>query len=1084
MRKLLLFFLLLMGTAAYSQKTVSGKVMDKAGASVPFTSVTVKGKNTGVQTDQNGEFYLRVSVNDVLIFSNTSFLNAELVVGEAAYYTVTMQRKENTIQEVVVTSAFNITRSSRSVSSNIQSVNADKLNTVRSPNINNALAGKVAGVQVRSQSGAALGRETAVRLRGENALGAGAGAIYVVDGTIISSASSLNGVIISGSSDINLDDVEELNVLQGPAAAALFGPDGSNGAIVITTKKGRKNNTSGIEVNSAIYFDNIFVTPKYQNAYAGGSSADFYRYTWQPGQPLAWKSLDGKFYHDYIDDASWGPRIAGQEYIPWYAWYGGHENAYKTARLTAQPSNVRDFYNQGITKQNNINFVRGGDNYKVRVSYTNLDVEGIIPGTYLKKNSFNTNVTLDLNPYVSVNANINYMNQQRNAENNDNYANAGSGSFNQWFHRDLDMNIMRNLRYLRTPGGIYASWNHNNPAAYSATDESAFYSANYWLNPFTFFDLVKAPDNRDRFYGDAGITFKITRDLKIRGTYRRNQLVSKSSLTYPSEMEKSSTQSSFNQFEGNGLAGYGITNISSTRQNYELLASYSKKIRSFQLNGNAGIDLLKSLDESYRINTVGGLKVPGLYSIANSESTPKNSSSATGNTQAYIPLNQRAWFVRADAGYKNTLFVEGSFRRNFLSSEPAGKSIDAYSMGASVIFSEWLKDKSILSYGKIRASVGQVNNRLAAFQLYNTYTPNAADVFTMSEPNTFIDPSLHGSVNTEKEIGIETRWLKNRIGFSFTYWDRSNTDFPVSVSISSTTGYNGFRTNAGKIEKKGIELQAFLNPVRSEKFDWRLDASFSKLIRNQVVSIAPGVNRLTVASGAFSGSSSAYTVSSVDQPWGQLFGGGIKKLNGKPVLQSNGLYTKQTEVNFGSVLPDYTGGVQSSMKLFERFSLNVNVDYQVGGKFFSLSDFWGTYSGLTARTATLNDKGNSVRDQVADGGGVRVDGVDASGKDVTYYVDAQTYFHQFRQNNIAENSVFDLTYVKLRELSIGYDLPVAKLFRTKWISGINFSLVGRNVLLLYTKNRDFDPSEISQVQGEDGQMPGTRSLGFNLKLNF
>ncbi|MGF2412932.1 MAG: hypothetical protein ACQUYJ_11435, partial [Ferruginibacter sp.] len=489
--------------------------------------------------------------------------------------------------------------------------------------------------------------------------------------------------------------------------------------------------------------------------------------------------------------------------------------------------------------------------------------------------------------------------------------------------------------------------------------------------------------------------------------------------------------------------------------------------------------------ERYQINTIGGLKVPGLYSIANSVSAAKNSNpnSPTGNPQSIIPLKQRAWFLRGDVGYKNFVFAEGSFRRNFISSEPAGKSIDAYSVGTSLIFSEFFKEKKILSYGKLRASIGQVNNRLLPFQLYNTYAPNASDLFTMSEPNTFIDPNLHGSVNTEKELGIETRWFKNRFGVSVTYWDRSNTDFPVNINISSTTAYNGFRTNAGKIEKKGIEIQAFVNPIRTDKFDWRIDASFAKL-KNKIVALAPGITRLTVANGAFAGSSSAYTVNAVNQPWGQIFGGGIKRLNGKPILTVDGLYTKQNEVNFGSVLPDYTGGVQSTMRLFTNFSLNVNVDYQVGGKFFSLSDFWGTYSGLTARTATLNDKGNSIRDLVADGGGVRVDGVDATGKDQTFYVDAQTYFHQFRGSNIAENSVYDLTYVKLRELSLSYDLPVSKLFKNKQISGINFSLVGRNLLLLYTKVKDFDPSEISQVQGEDGQMPGIRSLGFNIKLNF
>ena len=162
----------------------------------------------------------------------------------------------------------------------------------------------------------------------------------------------------------------------------------------------------------------------------------------------------------------------------------------------------------------------------------------------------------------------------------------------------------------------------------------------------------------------------------------------------------------------------------------------------------------------------------------------------------------------------------------------------------------------------------------------------------------------------------------------------------------------------------------------------------------------------------------------------------------------------------------------------------MNIDYQYGGKFFSLSDFWGTFSGLTARTATLNDKGNSIRDAVADGGGVHVFGVDNTGKSVDYYVDAQTYYHQFRNANIAEYSIYDLSFVKLREFSLGYKLPVDRMGIARYIKGATFSVIARNPYLLWSKTKDFDPSEISAVQGEDGQYPGTRSIGVNLKLNF
>ncbi len=328
------------------------------------------------------------------------------------------------------------------------------------------------------------------------------------------------------------------------------------------------------------------------------------------------------------------------------------------------------------------------------------------------------------------------------------------------------------------------------------------------------------------------------------------------------------------------------------------------------------------------------------------------------------------------------------------------------------------------------------------------------------------------------------RFLKNRVGFNVTYWDRTNKDFPINTGVPAQTGVTTLSVNAGEIAKKGWDVTAFVKPVATNNLEWEITGTWGYLTKNEVVSIYPGINRVVTASGAFSTTSSAYLVSEINQPWGQLFGGGITKINGKPQLTSAGLFIRQADTKFGSALPQYTGGVQNNFTLFKNFTINVNIDYSYGGKFFSLSDFWGTFSGLTARTAELNDRGIPVRDPVADGGGVHVFGVDATGKDVDYYVDAQTYFHQFRNGNISENSVYDLTFVKLRELSIGYRIPVDKLGIGKYVRTAVFSVVSRNPWLIYSKTRGFDPSEISATYGEDGQLPGTRSFGVNLKLGF
>ena len=317
MRRFLSLFTMLMlcGVLAFAQsRVVTGKVTDVDGNPVSFATVKIKGTPTGLSADANGAYSIRVNSNAVLVISGASFKETEVPVGTQNVLNTVLEKGGTDLKEVVVTSAFGIKRTARSTASNAQQVSSEQLNTIRQQNVNDALSGKVAGVQVQSQAAGKLGVGAVIRLRGENSLSAGTGALYVVDGTII-----------SNSSDINTDDIEDINVLQGPAAAALFGSEGANGAIVISTKRSKRGSKNvGLEINSTVQFDKVYILPNYQNTYAGGNGIfgrELTLYQWQPGQPEAWKALDGKYYPEYTEDESWGPRMVGQEYIPWYGWF-------------------------------------------------------------------------------------------------------------------------------------------------------------------------------------------------------------------------------------------------------------------------------------------------------------------------------------------------------------------------------------------------------------------------------------------------------------------------------------------------------------------------------------------------------------------------------------------------------------------------------------------------------------------------------------------------------------------------------------------------------------------------------------------
>ena len=312
----LLSVLMLFCALAYGQtRTVTGRVTDEQGNPIPFASIKIKGSQTGVSADINGVFTLRAQKGDVLEVSAIGQKAGSITIGDQGSYSVSLQKNEGeNLTEVVVTSAYNTKRTARSTSYNAQNISSEQLNTIRQTDLNNAMAGKVAGIQVRSQSAAKLGSDgySTIRLRGESGIQSASNVLYVIDGTPISTASS---------GDLNPDDVEDISVLQGPAAAAIFGPAGANGAIVITTKKAKRGQRgAGVEANMGVTFDKIYITPNYQNSYAGGGSSELIQFKWEAGMPDEWKALDGKYYPDYSDDASWGPRMAGIDYIPLYDW--------------------------------------------------------------------------------------------------------------------------------------------------------------------------------------------------------------------------------------------------------------------------------------------------------------------------------------------------------------------------------------------------------------------------------------------------------------------------------------------------------------------------------------------------------------------------------------------------------------------------------------------------------------------------------------------------------------------------------------------------------------------------------------------
>lgn len=1085
MRKItLLVCVLVLSVPVFAQTTRTGVVRDEKGEPIPFATVAVVGTKTAVVADANGAFSINAADGAQLRITATGHQTKTVTVSGNAI-SVALSTSNVQLSEVVVT-ALGIRRRSDVLSSSQQGIKGESLTSTRITDVNQALAGKISNVQVRTQSAAKLGSQSAIRIRGANSVsGLSNDPLYVVDGTPLDDINF-----------INMDDVADLQVLKGPGATALYGQRAANGAILITTKKAGRN-SSNISVTSTYSFDNVGLLPKYQNEYSGGSAGvGWQTYTWKAGDPIEWKALDGKRYHTYSDDASWGPKMDGSEYVPWYAWFPGSKYSFKTASLTPRPNNVKDFYNTGQNVLNNVAFSRGGSDYSIRLSYTNQYQAGLIPNSRLNRNFISTQSSYDINKHFTATLDLNYVNQKVDGEFSDTYGNNASGSFNQWFHRDVDTKILKELQDFRTPTGAIPGWNLDDGTP-GRPDAAAFYAGTaYWTNPFTYYSLISAVNTQDRLYGSAGLTYKLNNNFKITGTARRNQRNThyESKLPYIFEFSTQDLQSALAINANAGTrpvtATYRTYDVRQIESNYEFLGSYNQRFGQFTLDANVGGNIRQNTYSSLDNGTKGGLVVRDFFNLANSRVTPFYF--ATTRTQKIV----RSLYGSVDLNWDNTVILNGTLRNDWSSALPTKSNSYLYpSIGASFLFTKYVEQTlPFLSFGKVRGTWAEAGSDLDPYNLdllYSVGTNQWNGNILMTTPDKAIDSNIVPQLTKSFEVGFDLRFIKNRIGLSATYYNENVTNSIVSVTTPSASGFSSKLINAGKLNRKGVEVTIDGYPVRNATLSWNIAVNFAKN-RSKVVALYPNLDAYYLGGSDYSSSTGAAGYapgvwSIVGQEWGQIRGRGIKKnADGVNVLNANGTYAYTDNVNFGTVLPDYTGGVVNTLS-YQNFNLNFAVDFTKGGKYFSLSDFWGGFSGLYAYTAGLNDRGKPVRDPVANGGGVHVVGVAASDlkTPVDMYVDAVTYYDVNGANKINEPHIFDLSYVKLREVNLGYTFTTSKLGRFgNAVKSLQLSAFARNPWLIYTANKNFDPSELTGNYGESGQLPPSRSYGVTLKFGL
>ncbi|HWK05929.1 MAG TPA: SusC/RagA family TonB-linked outer membrane protein [Puia sp.] len=1013
------------------ENIVAGKVTSADGKPLEGVSVTIKRSKKGVSTDISGVFAIDANKGDILIFSFIGYKSKEVLVGDAAAITVTLEASKQQLTEVVVT-ALGIKKQTRSLGYSTTEVDGSKFTSSREANIGNALTGQVAGVSV---AGVATGPSGSSRvlIRGNGSLSGQNQPLYVIDGipydnTNQGYAGKWGGADFGdGLSNLNPDDIESIQVLKGVAASALYGYRGGNGAILISTKSGTKSHGLGIEVNNNLTANSIIDEREYQYSYGQGV---------QGVKPITATAAQNAEYY------SWGAKMDGSQATNFL----GTNYAYSPAK-----DNFKHFYNTGLVNQASVALTGSNEQGHFRLGLSDLYNGTVIPNSNMKQQGINFNSGYNITPKLQLNLTANYIFEQVK---------------NRVSFSDAPGNVVASNLYLANTFDV--RW--LKPAIQSNGNELLPGADLYFNNPYFVAEKFQNSTSRQRFTGGVSLKYNILDWLYVQTGVTRDGYIFDLKNIVPN---------------GTGYDPGGqitVNTVNYHELNGNFLLGINKKFGSdFTVNASLGGNSQDNVTSSAGVTGAGPFIIPYFYSLNNVSTRPY--------TIGYQHYRVNSFYGTADFGYKNYLFLNVTARNDWFSTlNPQSNHYLYPSASASFVFSDAFKLPDWISFGKVRASYARGSNGTSPYLNSLTYGFLGYTIDGQSQsyvvqnvvPNKLLSPVKI----EEKEVGLSMQFLNNRVGFDAAWYDKNTTADIVNVTVSPTSGYNGNVENIGKIRNRGLELLLTGTPVKTHDFSWNVSFNIAQN-NSKVLRLGPDGSPIVVA-GAFPRWGNGVNVSNVvGLPYGQIMGYGYKRDKSGNKIFSDGVTSTlpagepiptDALIPLGSGVYKQTGGFSNDFH-YKDFSLSFLIDFKYGAKIYSGTNLLLYNYGLQKTT---------LQGRV---GGYIGKGVLADGHPNTTAVNAQTYFQDLSVlgDQIAEEFVYDASFIKLRSLSLAYSFPHS-ILKSGFIKGVSISLVARNIATLMKHTPNIDPeSNLNNTNGQGLELsgyPAVRSMGVNVNLKF